>query len=241
MEEGRVTSASSYRYLSYKSMGASAISKKSSIKPVHITVIRSPPLQLPQPPKPAVLPLALPAPLAITEEEKGETDPNPPLTETLRTNARRRKIVWQASTPESCAKVHYVNIAYASSISPSSQCSVKSVGLSPSTTPSPEGPAIGSFSEATKLTTAKSMYDLSHLLDSGSLTPINKGSAQHGPLQIRYKLNVPKQALLSTPEPASEEKSSQLVVTERARSKGPEKERTVLRSSEALYRKSRPL
>jgi hypothetical protein len=157
-------------------MGASAISKKSGTKPVQITVIRSPSLQLPQAARPAVLRLAPPAPLAITEDEKEEIDSNDPfLTENIRTNARRRKIVWQASTPEPCAKVQYVNIAYAVSISPSSQGSVKSVGLSPSTTPSPEGPAKGSFSDATKRrTNSKSMYDLSHLLESDRLTRTTK-------------------------------------------------------------------
>lgn len=223
-------------------MGASAISKKSGTKPVQITVIRSPPIQPPQPAKPTVLRLAPFAPLAIKEDDKEETDPNDPLlTENIRTNARRRKIVWQASTPEPCAKVHYVNIAYAASISPSSQGSLKSVGLSPSTTPSPEGPAIGSFSDATKRrTNSKSMYDFSHLLESDRLTPNNKASAQPGTLLTRYRLNVPKQTLLPTPEPAPEEEFSQCVVTVRARSKGSE-ERVAFRSSEGLYRKSRPL
>lgn len=223
-------------------MGASAISKKASTKPVHITVIRSPPFQVPQAAKSAILPLAPPTPLAVIQDEEKKTDANsPPLGETIRTNARRRKIVWQASTPESCAKVHYVNVAYAASISPSSQGSAKSISLSPSTTPSPEGPAIGSFSEATKLTNTKSMYDLSHLLDSGSLTPNNKNQARQGQLQTKYRLNVPKQTLPSAPDPVPEEESSQYVVTERVRSKGPEKERVAFRSSEGLYHKSRPL
>ena len=189
-------------------MGASAISKDRHItarsSTVKITILRpASPLPLSESAKLAQV-LQIPSQLnsPIIEDSKGETDSIEGGTvDNIRHHARRKKILWQPTSPNPDSKVHYVNIAKAPPISPSSSSGAKSVHLtpSPSTTPSPIEPSIGTFSEASRRrTSSKSMHDFSDILDPDKLplTYQPRTATQKAPLQhanTHYRLNVPKQ------------------------------------------------
>lgn len=193
-----------------KSMGASAISKDHQCPGrsthVKITILRpASPRRFSESAKLAeVLKIpSLPTP-SIAEDAKGESDSIEASTvENIRHHGRRKKIVWQPTTPDPDSKVHYVNIEKAPPISPSSSSGAKSAHMtpSPSTTPSPVEPSLGSFSDASKRRiSSKSMHDFTNILDNEKLplTYQQRNSAQKAPLQhasTHYRLTVPRQTL----------------------------------------------
>lgn len=204
-------------------MGASAISRTSgSCNHVKITILK--------PPSPKhfsassklkdILSLSPPTRLPITEDVKGESEQTDrSICDNLRSNARRKKIVWQPTTPEPSLKVQYVNIASAAPISPDSSTRTKSATMtpSPSTTPSPVERVPGSFSEVSnRRNSSKSMHDFTAILETDKLplTYQHKSPGSKTPLphtKTRYKLNVPRQTLakglLTSEEIAPEEQS----------------------------------
>ena len=191
-------------------MGASATSKDHHYPGrsthIKITILRpASPLRLSESAKLAeVLKIPSLPPSPIAEDAKGELDSIETSTvENIRHHGRRKKIVWQPTTPDPDSKVHYVNIEKAPPISPSSSSGAKSAHMTPgpSTTPSPVEPAVGSFSEASKRrTSSRSMHDFTNILDNEKLplTYQQRSSAQKAPLQhasTHYRLAVPRQTL----------------------------------------------
>lgn len=188
-------------------MGASAVSGTSG-RPntVKVTILKSPsPLPIsPSPKPPSVFRLSPPVRLSIAEDVKGESEQTDHSTcDNLRSHVRRKKIAWQHTTPDSCLKVNYVNIASAASISPGSCDRTKAATMTPSpcTTPSPVELTPGSFSEASKRRNSlKSMHDFATSLENEKLplTCQHKSPGTKTPLQhtkIRYRLNVPRQTV----------------------------------------------